>query len=668
MLINWSIIFSFVLFCYIEAVHSLSLPSSSSFSLTSISSLFHSKKTYKNNEPVDLIVNTVSSKLSNIPYSYYNLPFICPPTHNVKPVFMSLSEILNGDNFMQSDYFLNFKTDEPCLSLCDRIMKHKNIKKSYDLIKGEYIAEWRIDGLPGSTTFISDSLTGENKKYYIPGFPLGYMDGEDAYINNHLMLVIRYNKEERKDKDDDDKYTIVGFEVYPKSVDDSICPGASKSYKHAKLDLTAENQLIHFTYSVYWREESQINYNDRWNYYLDPSSIDSNGNFIKSNNKSIHWISLINSFVMITFVSIIFGFIFLITFKKDLNSTNPFIQIANNSFNKPVWADFLAILTGSGIQLIFTLLTTGLLTLIFIQNAFGHETTTLSATISILIIGGFFAGFSSIQMIKLFQLTSSSGPVKLSYRKTLIISSLSGSLIISICLFTIHIGNLFIFDKDSPRALKFSTFMTLLIIYTLLQIPISAIGGVISKNINVFTNLLSNKMLKQSLPSQTPTTTSIATPIYLKFPLSLVIIGFFPCCIVFIESRFAYISFLSIRNSTSSFVLGFLILTAILLGIIMVEIGVVATYLRLNKSNSVHNWQWWTFLNCTLSIWIYLMFTSLYQLTFKLNIKNSGSPVLYIIYTTILNSLIAISCGSLALWSAICFIYATVLSSTLKSD
>ncbi|TID23225.1 hypothetical protein CANINC_003242 [Pichia inconspicua] len=412
-----------LLLTWVHIVHALTFPK-----LPSIPSLFHSKKTYTEGERVDLIVNTVTSKKSNIPYSYYNIPFVCPPTENVNPVYMSLAEILHGDNFMQSDYVLNFKQDQPCLRICDRIMKNRNILKSINLIKNDYIADWLIDGLPGSTTFISDSLSDENKKYYVPGFPIGYTDGNDAFINNHIMMVIRYNSES------DNTYSIVGFEIYPKSVDSFNCPGASKKFNPVKLDPNAETQLIHFTYSIYWREDSSITYSNRWNYYLDSSIIDSNGNLITSTNKSIHWISLINSFVIISLVSIVLGSIFLITFKSSSSNTiqpssSPFLNIAHTAFNKPVWPHFLAILAGSGIQLIFTTLTTGLVSLLFIKNTFGHETTTLSAAVAILIIGGFFAGFSSIQLLKLFLINSQPNSTvgQLSYKKTIIISSLSGS-------------------------------------------------------------------------------------------------------------------------------------------------------------------------------------------------------------------------------------------------
>lgn len=629
-------------------------------SLSNILSKFgHSKHTYQNGDEVDLLVNKAISQVSNVPYSYYKLPFVCPPSSSVKPVHMSLSEILSGDNLMQSDYLLKFGQDEPCLRLCDRIMHSRNIKKSYNLVKNNFIAHWLIDSLPASTTFISETLE-EKKKYYIPGFPLGFMDGEDAFLHNHLMMVIRYHRE------DNDRFSIVGFEVYPKSVDDYICPGASKNFQNVKLDLNAENQLIHFTYSIYWREDSEINYNDRWKLYIDPSLIDSEGNLLRSSKQknTIHWVSLINSLVVLSFVSLIVGFIILSTFSTSSSSSSTsstnFNLIAQNSFIRPKYLEFLCIITGSGIQLIFTLLVSALLSLLFFRHTFGKEATLLSATLSILIIGGFFAGFSSIQMFKLFN------NLQLTYKRTVLISSLSGSFLISICLIAITISNYLIFEKDSPRSMKFSTFISLFTIYTLFQIPISVIGGLLSRNFNLFKNLLNKKISSNINSKNEPYSRKSQYPLYLRFPFSLLIIGIFPCSIVFIESRFVYMKFLS--ESTSAYILGFLIVSAILLSIAMTEIGIVATFLRLNKSNSQINWQWWTFLNCSSSIWIYLVSTSIYQLTYKLNLVDSGSPILYIVYTTILNTIVSIACGSLALWSATFFIYAVVISNAMKKE
>lgn len=640
--------------------------------LANFETFWNTKHTFQRDETIDLLVNTATSQVTGDTLGYYRLPFVCPNSSNAKPVHLSLAEIINGDRFWQSDYHLSFLKDEPCLRICDRVMNQGTIERSVEVIKNDYIANWVVDGIPASTTFISDDGLSAPKKYYIPGFSLGYMQGDDAYINNHVMIVIRYHKE----SDDPEKYSIVGVEVYPKSVNGAICPGASKDFQHLKLTPEEKSQLIPFTYSIYWREDPEVEHKNRWKMYIDPSFIDERGNVNKSssNSTTIHWVSLINSFVMLSFVSIIVAFVLLTTFRSNFASdtASEFSQIAQNSFSRPIFLNLLSILTGSGIQLIFTLLGSGLLSFVFFGNTFGRQTTIFSAVIAVLIIGGFFAGFSSIQLYKLF----SKSAEDLNLKKTIIISSLSGSALMTLSLIVVVITNVLVFDPDSPRSIKFGTFMFLFLVYVILQIPISVIGGIISKHFNLLTNLLAKKIPEfssASVPMKKSTfkqssSSSKRYPLYLRFPFSLLILGIIPCSIVFIESRFLYVTLLVERASATYFMYGFIISAAILLLVVMVEIGIVATYLRLLNVNSQVNWQWWTFLTCSFSIWIYLVPLSIYHLVFKMKLIDSGSPVLYMVYTTILNTIVSIACGSLALWSATMFVYAVVYSAGTKED
>lgn len=246
----------------------------------------------------------------------------------------------------------------------------------------------------------------------------------------------------------------------------------------------------------------------------------------------------------------------------------------------------------------------------------------------------------------------------------------------TLSLIVVVITNVLVFDPDSPRSIKFGTFMFLFLVYVILQIPISVIGGIISKHFNLLTNLLAKKIPEfssASVPMKKSTfkqssSSSKRYPLYLRFPFSLLILGIIPCSIVFIESRFLYVTLLVERASATYFMYGFIISAAILLLVVMVEIGIVATYLRLLNVNSQVNWQWWTFLTCSFSIWIYLVPLSIYHLVFKMKLIDSGSPVLYMVYTTILNTIVSIACGSLALWSATMFVYAVVYSAGTKED
>lgn len=139
-----------------------------------------------------------------------------------------LGEILRGDRIWQSGYDLKFGIDQPCLRLCDLRATQSGIRRASNLIKDGYVVHWSIDGLPGATTFETNN---HRRKYYAAGFPMGFVDENDiSYLYNHVMLVIRYHRGVTNGE-----YTIVGFEVYPKSVINEECPGTRKDYQNFPL-------------------------------------------------------------------------------------------------------------------------------------------------------------------------------------------------------------------------------------------------------------------------------------------------------------------------------------------------------------------------------------------------------------------------------------------------
>lgn len=218
---------------------------------------------YIQGDKVNVIVNKIWSHNSDFIYDYYDLNFVCAPSSSKGPLPISLKDVLIGDQKWESDYNLAFGKDEHCVKLCDQEINYANKRQAYDLIKEDYVVEWSIDnGLPASTTFINEN---DSKKYYINGFSLGFEDPETGkiFINNHLMFIIRFHKVNAE------KSTIVGFEVYPKSISDSRCPGASRRYEKYELSLGDENAIsIPFTYAVYWREEFEISWSERWKSFM----------------------------------------------------------------------------------------------------------------------------------------------------------------------------------------------------------------------------------------------------------------------------------------------------------------------------------------------------------------------------------------------------------------
>ena len=287
----------------------------------------YSIKSYEDDEAIPLSVNKVYSDNTQLQYAYYDLPFVCPPTGKKhaglasgRSVSLNLGEVLRGDRIMTSDYDLVMGQDQECRYLCSHQTDRAGVRRAQQLVEDGYVAEWIVDNLPGATSFVTFDRT---QKYYAAGFKLGYKDYSPTtgkprfFINNHLTLVLRWRKAPGKAGDNGGK-VIVGFEVYTKSIgseerNNTGCPRdvhnvnqamdlyiapnntnlASKypgsSYLPEQDDIDDGSTLtIPFSYSVYFREDTRVEWANRWNMYFNN----------QEESSRIHWLAIVNSLVI----------------------------------------------------------------------------------------------------------------------------------------------------------------------------------------------------------------------------------------------------------------------------------------------------------------------------------------------------------------------------------
>ena len=221
---------------------------------------------------------------------------------------------------MTSDYDLVMGDDQECRYLCSHETTRAGVKRAQKLIEDGYVAEWIVDNLPGATSFVT---VDRSQKYYAAGFKLGYKDissitGKPRYfLNNHLTLVIRWRRAPGRAGDRGAK-VIVGFEVYTKSVaaEDRSSTGCPKDIHNVnqgmELFISANNTnlaskyphssylpeqddaddgstlTIPYSYSVYFREDTRVEWANRWDMYFNN----------QEESTSIHWLAIVNSLVI----------------------------------------------------------------------------------------------------------------------------------------------------------------------------------------------------------------------------------------------------------------------------------------------------------------------------------------------------------------------------------
>ena len=183
------------------------------------------------------------------------------------------------------------------------------------------------------------------------GYRLGQIgDNGNVYINNHLKFVISYHLHS------ENQYRVVGFEVETMSVnlkeiqfegDTCTFPDSPKPQAVSK----GHTQLF-FTYTVEWKE-SAVKWASRWDIYLGMSDV------------QIHWFSIINSLVVVFFLSGILTMIMVRTLRRDIAKYNTDDNIEDtleetgwklvhgDVFRPPRYPKLFSAIIGTGIQLFF---------------------------------------------------------------------------------------------------------------------------------------------------------------------------------------------------------------------------------------------------------------------------------------------------------------------------
>ncbi|KAH0649813.1 hypothetical protein KY284_029725 [Solanum tuberosum] len=221
-------------------------------------------------------VNSLTSIDTELPYSYYSLPF-CQPQEGVKDSAENLGELLMGDKIENSPYRFKMYTNETEIFMCQtKPLSGEEFKLLKRRIDEMYQVNLILDNLP--------AIRYTRKAGYFlrwTGYPVGIKVQNAYYVFNHLkFMVLVHNYEETnvarvmgtgdgaevistvgKDGSEEPAYMVVGFEVVPCSVQHA--PDSAKNLKMynkyptpIKCDPTTvamaikENEPVSFTYEV----------------------------------------------------------------------------------------------------------------------------------------------------------------------------------------------------------------------------------------------------------------------------------------------------------------------------------------------------------------------------------------------------------------------------------
>ncbi|CAH8281939.1 unnamed protein product [Eruca vesicaria subsp. sativa] len=199
----WRSAIAFLLLLFMHAAHSFYLPGVA-------------PQDFEKGDELKVKVNKLTSIKTQLPYSYYSLPF-CQPKKIVDST-ENLGEVLRGDRIENAPYSFKMREAQMCNILCRVTLDAKTAKAFKEKIDDEYRVNMILDNLP-LVVPIERVDQGSPAVVYQLGYHVGlkgqYEGSKEQkfFMHNHLAFTVRYHRDVETDA-----ARIVGFEVKPYSV------------------------------------------------------------------------------------------------------------------------------------------------------------------------------------------------------------------------------------------------------------------------------------------------------------------------------------------------------------------------------------------------------------------------------------------------------------------
>jgi len=606
------------------------------------------------------------SSVHNLPFDFYSLKY-CEPIPK-KFSAENLGEYLFGDRIENSVYKFQFLKDVTCqmiepnnVNIRCPTLEPKDIEEFKQKIDDEYLVQMIVDNLPlanrqnpdgdcGNPPPEVEDLKNEGKatKYSRPdGFPVGcrQVAGEELlpngkkktkyqyFVNNHLTFVIYYHPTNNRNNDGN---VIVGAEVYPTSIshDGKQC-NPSKPFPRnlPKFELKSDTKTIPFSYSVYW-QMSRVPWASRWDAYLKAGEM--------SQDTKVHWFSIINSLMIVLFLTGMVAMIMMRVLHKDivyynrLDEEDPADEtgwklVHGDVFRTPTASTLLSIYAGTGCQ-VFAMV---LLTLIFALLGFlspANRGSLMTVTLILFAFMGVFAGYYSLRLYKTF------GGQHWKWTSLATALMFPGTIFVVFFLMDVSMW----LGAGSSAALPFAQLLSLVGLWFAISLPLTLLGGYLGYKKQAIEFPVQTHRIPRQIPPQ---------PVYMRSPIGILMGGILPFGAVFIE---LYFIMSSIWLHKFYLVFSFVFIVFAILFVTCAEITIVLIYFQL--CNEDYRWWWKSYLNSGSSALYLFLYSAFYYHT-QLTVDSALMTLLYFGYSFIISYFFFVLTGAIGFFSSFWFVH-----------
>ncbi|XP_053982077.1 transmembrane 9 superfamily member 2 isoform X2 [Hylaeus anthracinus] len=614
---------------------------------------------------IKLYVNRLNTEKYVIPYEYHHFDF-CPTDESQSPV-ENLGQVVFGERIRPSPYKLEFLKDVKCGIACTRTYKggDKESEKKLEFLKKgmalNYQHHWIVDNMPVTWCYQLE----DERQYCSTGFPMGcfsrelksqqdtcsisgaYNKPKTYYLFNHVDLTITYHSgadEEWGSSFKENGGRIISVKVVPRSINhNSNNPNCESKIplEISRDPLPVGKELsITYTYSVTFMENNTIKWSSRWDYILESMP-----------HTNIQWFSILNSLIIILFLSGMVAMIMLRTLHKDIARYNQIESgedaqeefgwklVHGDVFRPPRKGMLLSVLLGSGVQVFYmTLVTLAFACLGFLSPA--NRGALMTCAMVLYVCLGTIAGYVSARIYKSF------GGEKWK-SNVLLTSMLSPGIVFSL----FFIMNLVFWANGSSAAVPFSTLVALLALWFGVSLPLTFIGAYFGFRKRPLEHPVRTNQIPRQIPEQN----------FYTQPIPGVIMGgVLPFGCIFIQLFFILNS---LWSSQVYYMFGFLFLVFLILVITCSETTILLCYFHLCAED--YHWWWRSFRTSGFTAFYLLIYCIHFFIT-KLDIKDATSTFLYFGYTCIMVYLFFLLTGSIGFFA--CFWFVRKIYSVVKVD
>ncbi|XP_057433449.1 transmembrane 9 superfamily member 8-like [Lotus japonicus] len=601
-------------------------------------------------DPLQVKVNKLTSIKTQLPYSYYSLPYCAPK--KIQDSAENLGEVLRGDRIENSRYVFKMREPEMCNIVCKIKLDAKTAKAFKEKINDEYRVNMILDNLP---LVVPIKRNDQDSTVYQLGFHVGLKGQysgskeEKFFIHNHLAFTVKYHRDVQTESS-----RIVGFEVKPFSVKHEYEQGQWFEKKtrlttcdpHAKHTVinsntpqeVEENKEIIFTYDVDF-QESDVKWASRWDAYL------------LMNDDQIHWFSIVNSLMIVLFLSGMVAMIMLRTLYRDIAKYNELETqeeaqeetgwklVHGDVFRPPSNSDLLCVYVGTGVQFFWMVLVTMMFAILGFLSP-SNRGGLMTAMLLLWVFMGIFAGYSSARLYKMFK---GSDWKKISLRTATMFPAT-----VSLIFFIL---NALIWGQKSSGAVPFGTMFALVFLWFGISVPLVFVGGYVGFK----KPAIENPVKTNKIPRQIPEQAWYMNPVF-----SVLIGGILPFGAVFIELFFILTS---IWLNQFYYIFGFLFLVLLILIVTCAEITIVLCYFQLCSEDYL--WWWRSYLTSGSSALYLFLYATFYFFT-KLEITKLVSAIFYFGYMLIASYAFFVVTGTIGFYA--CLWFTRLIYSSVKID